>query len=412
MPDSTTGAGAPAARKSASRVDLFSAAAAKSPLRILHVLAPARTGGLESVVIQLASGMRRIGHDVQVALVLVPGTDVDAHPVVQSFRALGVPLHILVLGTRQYLAERRAVRALLRKLNTQVLHTHGYRPDVILGGVARRLGVAHVMTLHGFVGSSWRGRLYEWLQVRAGRNASAVIVVSEPIRQRLEANGIKRNVHLVRNAVAPVADALGREEARAILGLPQDAALVGWVGRVSGEKGPEVFVETLGGLVATEHKAQRPVHGVIVGDGPMLVACKELARQLEVGVAGEGAGGRLHCLGLVPGASKYLAAFDILALTSRTEGTPMVLLEAMWARLPIAATAVGGVPDILSSNEAVLVESGDSAALSEGISGLLSDSAQARAMAERAYERVVKEQSPEVWLKRHSEIYEGCLVAE
>ncbi|GAB1342504.1 glycosyltransferase family 4 protein [Gemmatimonas sp.] len=365
-----------------------------SALRVLHVLAPARAGGLESVVVQLASGLRGRGHDVQVATVLAPGTQHD-HPVVAALREHNIPVHVLVLGTRDYLGERRAVRALLRGMNAQVLHTHGYRADAVLGDVARRDGRAHVMTLHGFVGGSRRGRFYEWLQIQAARYANGVVAVSAPIQERLRGHGITRNVHLLRNAVAPVANAYSRTEARALLKLPADVPLVGWVGRVSHEKGPDWFVEALA-------RTSPDMHGVFVGDGPELAAC--LARATQLGVRE-----RLHSTGMVPSASRYLAAFDALALTSRTEGTPMILLEAMWAGVPIVATAVGGVPQLLTSSEARLSAAGNVDELAQAMNECVVNAPRAAARAAAARERVARDFSPTAWTEQHEALYRSVI---
>lgn len=361
-----------------------------SRLRVLHVMAPARAGGLESVVIELTSGLRRRGHDVHVAAVLAPGTE-EEHPVVQALRERDVPVHVLVLGTRDYLGERRAVRDLLRRLDAQVLHTHGYRADAVLGDVARRDKRANVITLHGFVGGSRRGRFYEWLQIQAARYASGVVAVSTPIVQRLQSHGITRNVQLVRNAVAPAANALSRAQAREALRLPAEAVLVGWVGRVSHEKGPDFFVEALS-------RTDPVVHGVMIGDGPELEASRRRAQQL-------GMADRMHFCGMVPGASRFLAAFDAVALTSRTEGTPMILLETMWAHIPIVATAVGGVPDVLSAREAALCAPGDVQAIANAISDVVMQPAEAAARAAAANARVASEYAFESWLDKHEALY-------
>lgn len=376
------------------------------PLRVLQVLAPTRAGGLESVVIQLASGLKSHGHDVQVVAVLennprgggeskIGNGDLQSHPVVQALKARGVPVHMLTIGARDYLAERRAVRRLLHDLRANVLHTHGFRPDVVLGDVARRMGTAHIMTLHGFIGASPRGRLYEWLQIQAGRFASSVLAVSKPIQDRLAQHGISRNVHLVRNAVTSVTSPLSREEARASLGLPADVGLVGWVGRLSREKGPDLFVQALARVASG-------VHGVILGDGPMLNEVRALGETL-------GIGSRLHCVGLVPEANRYLSALDILALTSRTEGTPMILLESMWAGIPIVTAAVGGVPDILSEREAVLTlpECPDSIAAAIELS--FRDMVRAEQRASQARSRVERDHSPSSWLIEHEKIYRSHL---
>lgn len=361
-----------------------------APVRVMHIAAPGRTGGLESVLLQLSSGLKRRGHDVRVAAVLPPGSE-SQHPLLESLARAGVPVHPILVRTREYRAERSAVKALMQAHDIQVLHTHGYRPDVLHGSVARALGKAQVMTLHGFIGSTRRGRFYEWLQVRAAIKANAAIAVSLPIVQRLQNAGAHGNVHLIRNAITPCSDALPRPDARRALNVPADATLIGWVGRISEEKGPDLFVEA---IAATS----TAVHGVMVGDGPLLESIKARAAAL-------GAADRMHFVGLVPQASRYLAAFDALALTSRTEGTPMVLLEAMWAGIPIVATAVGGVPDVLSTQEALLCPAGNTAAIAHAVMTVVTTPADASEMAARARTRVADQFGPDEWLAAHETLY-------
>ena len=359
-------------------------------MKVLHAMAPARAGGLESVVVQLTAGLRARGHDVQVAAVLAPGTE-QGHPVVQTLHDRGVPVHVLVLGTRDYLGERRAVRALLQTTNAAVLHTHGYRADAVLGDVARKAGVANVMTLHGFVGGTRRGRLYEWLQIQASRWASGVVAVSTPIAERLRAHGVTRNVHLIRNAVAPAQQALERNEVRRIFGLPVDVPLIGWVGRVSHEKGPDLFIEALA-------RVPDAIHGAVIGDGPELRTVRQRAQELGITA-------RLHCLGMIAEASRYLSAFDGLALTSRTEGTPMILLEGMWAGVPIVATAVGGVPDLLSEHDAALCAPLDVAMIAAALGNVVTAPEEAARRAVSARARVAQEFASDAWLDAHEALY-------
>jgi glycosyltransferase involved in cell wall biosynthesis len=363
-------------------------------VRVLHVVAPARAGGLESVVIQLTTGLRANGHVAQVAAVLDPA-DASAHPFVEALEDAQVPVHRIVVGTREYRAERGAIARLMRANDVEVLHTHGYRPDVVDGGIARSMNRAHVTTLHGFVGGSWRRRAYEWLQVRAAVRANAAIAVSAPIAIQLRRAGGGGTAHLLRNAVAPNASALDRVASRAALSLPADAVLVGWVGRLSFEKGPDLFVEA---LALTDDR----VHGVFVGDGPLREQMRALAGARNIAH-------RLHFTGMRPQASRYLAAFDILALTSRSEGTPMVLLEAMWAGVPIVATAVGGVPDIIDQHVGLLCRPGDPAGLQQSFKRLMADQPTALALATAAQMRVKEDYSIARWIRAHEAVYAAVL---
>jgi glycosyltransferase involved in cell wall biosynthesis len=109
--------------------------------------------------------------------------------------------------------------------------------------------------------------------------------------------------------------------------------------------------------------------------------------------------------GVVPDAGRLLRAFDVLVLSSRTEGTPMVVLEAMAAGVPIVATRVGGVPDVLSSADAMLVPPEDPAALAAAIRAVHDHPDAARSRADSARRRLDTEFALAPWLARYEAIY-------
>ena len=104
-------------------------------------------------------------------------------------------------------------------------------------------------------------------------------------------------------------------------------------------------------------------------------------------------------------AARQFAAFDVFVLSSHTEGTPIVLFEAMAAGVPIVASRVGGVPDVVSSAEAVLVPPGDPVALAEAIRSIYRDDAAARARAQRARGRLLADFTVPPWITRYDAIY-------
>jgi glycosyltransferase involved in cell wall biosynthesis len=359
-------------------------------LIITHVVAPAPFGGLEQVVYALATGQAAHGHDVKVIALIgrEPG------PLVERLETARIRVQCLSFG-RHYLRERRELSRLLRAGGPAVVHTHGYRPDVQGGAAAGRVEVPAVSTVHGFTGGDAKNLLYERLQRRALRRFAAVVAVSRPLVDRLVASGVARDrIHLVPNAYHASGEAIPRVRARGELGLSADRGdfVIGWVGRVSREKGPDLLIEALGLL------SDSSVRVAIIGDGPDRNA-------LEARAAALGLSNRIRWLGIVPEAARRFAAFDCLVLSSRTEGTPIVLLEAMAAGIPIVATAVGGVPDVVSSDEALLVTPGDSAALARAIHLVRSDSAGAAVRAAQAANRLRAERGLGPWLAAYEAVY-------
>ena len=359
--------------------------------KILHILAPGEVGGLESVVRSLASAQQAQGH--LVAVVAVVDREAPEHPWVAAARAEGIPVYPCPIPPRAYHKERAAIARICRTLGPEIVHTHGYRPDVLAGGIARRLGHATVTTVHGFTGGGIRNRFYEWLQLRAFRRFDAVVAVARPLGDRLAAAGVPRErLHVIPNAYAAPGPPLGRDAARTILGVPPEGYRLGWAGRLSREKGADVLVEALGLL------RDLPIALSVLGTGREAAALAGRAAALGVSE-------RVQWHGTVPDAARLLPAFDCFVLSSRTEGTPMVLFEAMAAGVPVVATAVGGVPDIVSAEEALLVPPESPAALAGAIRAVYADPAAAAARARAARRRLDRDYGVAGWVERYDATY-------
>lgn len=360
-------------------------------MRVLHLLAPAPFGGLESVVESLTREQIRAGHDVHV--VAITGV-AETRPALLDRLASGVTRHHVAVPARAYLRERSIVRHLLARLAPDVVHTHGYRPDVLHGRSARRMGAAVVTTVHGFTGGDLKNRFYEKLQLRAFRRYDAVVAVSEAMRARLLGAGVPaQHIHCVPNAYADTVEFLTRDDARAELGIPRDGFCIGWVGRLGREKGPDIFVDAIAGL-------RGGARAVVIGDGAMRGELERRAAQLAVDVRWAGA---------VENAARLLRAFDLVVLSSRTEGTPIVLLEAMAAGVPVVATRVGGVPAVVTDREAVLAAPDDVSALEEAMRAAMVDVDASRARAARALERLRVGFGTDAWQDAYEVVYRGCI---
>jgi glycosyltransferase involved in cell wall biosynthesis len=270
---------------------------------------------------------------------------------------------------------------------------------VVDAPAARRIGIPTATTLHGFTRGRWRKRLFERLQRSACRRFNAVVAVSRPIAAELVRAGVARDrVHVVPNAWREWQPPLSRDEARRRLGVSNDEFLIGWVGRLSGEKGPDVLVRAMPYL-----RIPRAV-ACFIGAGPERGTLAELARQLGVPDQIRWPGELLEAGRLFPG-------FDVFVLTSRTEGTPIVLFEAMAAEVPIIATRAGGVPDTVADSDALLVPPEDPGALAAAIGEVWADRAGASARAHAAQKRLLTDFEPNRWISRYAAIYERLVAA-
>ena len=356
--------------------------------KVLHILAPTREGGLERVVTMMA--VRQLSEGVHVAAVLEPGT--DNHPFVARLEALHVPITRIVVGARSYLNEYRSVRALIAQLEPGVVHTHGYRADVIGSLAARHHRVPTVSTVHGFTGGGIRNRLNEVVQRFALRGFEAVIAVAAPIVGRLTAAGVPRSrIHCIPNGFALAGDRLERGGARQKLGVSDGKLIAGWVGRLSREKGADIMLRALS-------RSDPGWHLSIIGEGPERDELLRLSGEL-------GIGGRVIWHGAIANAGSLFGAFDAFVLSSRTEGTPITLFEAMDAGVPIVAASVGGVPDVISAAQAILVPPEQPDAFARALEEIQRNPAAAMERSVRARERLISAFGASDWLGAVDAVY-------
>ncbi|HJQ53089.1 MAG TPA: glycosyltransferase [Gemmatimonadaceae bacterium] len=355
------------------------------------MLAPSREGGLERVVTMLSTMQIEAG--VHVAAVIEPGSEHD-HPFVRGLESRGVPVSRIVVGGRGYLEEYRALRELIARIKPDVVHTHGYRSDVIGGVAARRGKIAAVSTVHGFTGGGIRNRINEVIQRFALRRSAAVIAVAAPIVDRLVSAGVPRSrISCIPNGFSREIQ-LERSVARGRLGIKDGRLVAGWVGRLSPEKGADVMLRAL-----SESDANWILS--IIGDGPDQDSLRRLAVQL-------GVAHRITWHGTVSGAASLFSAFDAFVLSSRTEGTPIVLFEAMDASVPIVATTVGGIPHVLTEADALLVRPDDPSAIARALGAIQENRGAARERAFHARGRLLSAFSDAAWADAVNAVYEAA----
>ena len=356
--------------------------------RILHVIDPAPYGGAESVVSALARGFAARGHDVHLVAFGRGERPIDF---LRNARSPSLERSELRAGRGRYLSEVRQLEAIIRRWRPEIVHTHVYHADLVGYLAARRAGAPVLATAHGLTGGDLKNRFYQWLDLRVLARMDAVTCVSPLLVDRVrEAGADPERIFLIPNAHDGSVPAT-RAEARRAVGIPGDGDLVvGWIGRLSFEKGADRFVRAIAALGGR-------ARGIIVGDGPERPALERL-------IADSGA--RVTLTGSIPDAGRLVTAFDVLAITSRTEGLPMTALFAMAAGVPIVATAVGALPETLGDSAGWVVDPASEDAIVTGLSAALSDREEARRRAARARARVDERYSLDGWLEAMERAYD------
>jgi glycosyltransferase involved in cell wall biosynthesis len=291
----------------------------------------------------------------------------DADPA-RDFGTRAKKLGLKVFPLQDMRWRYRWLRQLTRQLDASIIHMHGQRANYFVW-LMRRIfprtwgGVPLVATVHGWVQDNLVRRVVTRLELATLRDCDHVITVSELQRGTLLDKGFRPDrVSVVRPGIpylaggtTSVASEKQRRQARERWSLPDDAYVITAVGRLSTEKRFDLFLEACALLVERLPDARF----MLVGGGKQEDNLRELATTL-------GLNDRLVFTGLTHEMESVYAATDLLMLTSDTEGTPHVLLEAMGSDIPVVATAVGGVPEFIASGEhGLLVPPGDKGALAD-----------------------------------------------
>ena len=331
------------------------------PARILQYLAPHAIGGIETMVRSLATGLKARGALVTAAAMVPAGG--PGMRWVEELRELGIEVDILPPSLALH-RDLQALRQVVARRQTDVIHAHGYRADILSAMLPSGQRPATVATLHGFSATDWKGRWYSRFDRLALRRFDRVAVVSAPLRATLLRSGVSAaRVQVVHNGVDVKAPGAPAAQLRSELGLDPGAFVVGSVGRLSREKGHHVLLDAI--AQARPRIPQLAV--VLVGDGPERAA---LERSAET----QGLGDTVRFLGQRHDLERLYAAFDLFVLPSLTEGSPTALLEASAYALPTLASRVGAIPDMLrEGSEIALVAVDHPAQLAEALVGLASD---------------------------------------
>jgi glycosyltransferase involved in cell wall biosynthesis len=381
---------------------------------VVHVVGTAGAGGVQNLIFDFAA--TAAGREYRHSLLCLFGADDDF---AARFREAGIDVtscsvpwpQSLDLGSyraSRWLRHRltftfpfRLARA-LRRLSPDLVHTHvSHRIDLQAEGVLRLAGLPLVWTIHGQYRPEGR-ELARWRRVTrlAASRPSAITAVAEHLAKDFRARGLdhpdgiavtRGGVDLSRFRHRRPADSAWRAQ----WGIPQKAVLIGAAGRLVHEKAYEVFVRA-----ARRIAASTDAHFVIAGGGP-------LRRTLAAEISRAGLNGRFHLVGFEEDVPHFLSQLDVFVLSSRFEGFPIALIEALAIGLPTIATPVGGVPEMLGSDGGLIVSPESEESLAQALERML-DPGVRRVFAARG-PAIAEVHSIENAADRFSELYRRLL---
>jgi glycosyltransferase involved in cell wall biosynthesis len=334
-----------------------------------------------------------------------PAGDLLAQAYAAGLAVVRVPALVPQIAPGRDRAALRTLTRLLAEGGYDVVHTHSAKAGALGRLAAVRAGVPRVVhTFHGFpfhqFQPAWRRGLYVGIERYLGRRTHAFLAVgsqvaAEAIRRRIAAPERVRTIPPAVEAIETQPGTAARGLARRRLGLPAGIRLVGTVGRVDYQKAPEDWVDALARVGADD------VWGVWIGDGPQREAL--LARVRRRGLAD-----RFRLLGHRDDVVDLLPAFDVFALASRYEGLPCALIEAIGAGVPVVATAVNAVPDVVVPGETgLLAPAARPRLLGQAIRYLLDEPAEAARMAAAARAHLGERYTPRALGAVLDQTYQG-----
>ncbi len=357
------------------------------PTHVLHLIETGGPGGAERVLINLALALEQAGEYRSTVGLLKEGW------VAREIRAQGrEPIFFTLRRAIDPALAWRLARH-IRSAGVDIVHAHEFTMNVYGGLAAACARVPAVATVHGRGYYAEAGRRIKALKL-AARLGTRIVAVSSDIQHFLTAELGLGPVRVIPNGIDVDRPARGdRARGRALLGLDPGARVIGAVGNLYPVKGHRTLLEAAS-------RMDQPVHVVIAGRGDEEAVLRSEAAAL-------GLADRLHLLGFRDDVPDLLAAFDIYALPSLSEGQSLALIEAMAAGLPIVATAVGGNAEVLGEGvpTGLLVPPGDPEPLAIALDRLLASPEEAHRLGSAARARARSEFALAVMLRRYSDLY-------
>ncbi|MGA8940720.1 MAG: glycosyltransferase family 4 protein [Acidobacteriaceae bacterium] len=318
-------------------------------MRILHIISSGGMYGAEAVILNLSRTLNEQGHTSLLGIFSnTSNPNLQLH---ERALAESIESHLIPCRGQIDRAVPASIRALASATNADLIHAHGYKADVYAYLAMRKTPTPLVSTCHTWYDDNRLVWLYGVIDRRVLQRYQAVIAVSDEVRQRLLDSGVQTNrIRFVRNGIdlRPFTNAT---PSLRHLG-PEGALIVGWVGRLTHDKGPDLFLRAIAQLRSEFPTARY----LMVGQGPHRPQVEQLIGDLAIGDI-------VYLLGQRSDMPAVYASCDLMVSSSRLEGLPMAILEGMASALPWVAPAVGAIPMVIRNGQNGILISPDNADL-------------------------------------------------
>ena len=397
-----------------------------SKIKVLHIITRLIRGGAEQNTLLTVRGLERLGYDVSLAA--GPSDEWEGN-IEEDVRQAGVKLRLLhnlgrEVSTWNDLLTLLKLYFYIKKERFDIVHTHVSKAGILgrwaakLAGVPIIVHTTHGNIFHGYFNSFFT-KFFILLQKLTALITDKMITLTELEQKQWLEQGIGKSILYTaigdgidlkrfnpENVSSPTTEAvfrqMSRSEVRKNLGLSVNDFVIGTVARIVPIKGHEYLIRSASDVIKEIPRAKF----LIVGDGPLRKEMEKLAVLL-------GLAGQVIFLGVRKDVPELLSIMDLFVLPSLNEGMGMSLVEAMAMGLPVIATRVGGVPEVVTGGKTgILVPARDATAIAKAIVRLARDAKLARELAQAGYKKAHSAFGAEAMVDRISAVYQELLTAE
>ncbi|MDD5005170.1 MAG: glycosyltransferase family 4 protein [Candidatus Omnitrophica bacterium] len=364
-------------------------------MKILHITTHLNRGGITSYLASLAIGLKKRGHSVTVAS---SGGDSQELFLKNNIGHLSIPIRTKKEISPSVLFSYFILSKFLKDNPVDIIHAHTRVTQVLAWSLAGRFKIPLVTTCHGFFKPRWHRKKFAcW--------GNKVIAISRPVKEHLirDLKVSEENISLIHNGVDL---AKFREHTleeinyfKKEIGIPDGSFVVGTAARFSTVKGLEYFIKALPAVL----KENKQVIFLLLGYGEEEYRLRQIAKDLQVD-------NRVIFFRPTKDTYEYLCVLDVFVMPSIQEGLGLSILEAQAQRIPVIASDVGGIPDIIDNSlTGILVEPKDESALSNAIIELIKDNNLYSNIKNNAYDRIVKDFTVEQMVAKTEAVYKELL---
>lgn len=364
----------------------------KNPINVLQFICPTGFYGAERWILALAKHLDPEKVRSDLAVTAEPSN--QGQEITRQHKQLGLDTYEIPMKHKFDLGAVSKLARLIRDKNIHIIHTHGYKSDIIGLLAARKAGIPCVITPHGFSNAmDLKLKLFSWMGNKALRHATRVVPLSKQLMKDCKALGVPTDKTLYIQNGVDLSEVEAQEKPHR---GPDSEKRIGFVGQMISRKN----IHDLLDIFDTLHKKHPNTRLVLLGDGDQRPELEEYSKTLS-------SESHIEFLGFRDDRLELLKSFDLFAMTSTLEGIPRCLMEATAAEIPVAAYDIAGIDQLIEHEKTgLLAPHGEKEQLLNHWETILFDTDEALRLASAAKEFVYKHYSAQRMATEYTELFE------